>query len=351
MDTTSTTGSEGPLLAVAEHLLEIVDELGWDQPARVALLTSGSTPALGQVDCPIAGDHGLSVGWPTTIEGHPCPALAALGAQPDAAAAVLVTEGWADAESILALGGSNDGCVEHISVDGRLEIRTAVAVHRDGTRVQVTRPRGGVAHTACQIGGRVPDALAMTVGIDADLSGVRVDDILRRAWLSIAAIDVAGRLGPTVARAANANDVFDRFRESVAETRFSELGDDIAASPFARLARVVARSVSDDPDVTWKRAATRLCTESSEEVPMIGWALASAVEPFLLERWNATSERHARRWAGPGMLASITEAGYPSWDDLDVLFGEAVPRTRTYLELLPAIDEITADLAGNTRPT
>jgi len=32
-----------------------------------------------------------------------------------------------------------------------------------------------------------------------------------------------------------------------------------------------------------------------------------------------------------------------------VLFGEAVPRTRTYLELLPGIDEIVADLAGNAR--
>ncbi|MFM7509904.1 MAG: hypothetical protein ACKO5A_10210 [Actinomycetota bacterium] len=194
---------------------------------------------------------------------------------------------------------------------------------------------------------RVPDA----VGIDADPSGVRLEDIFRRAWLAIAAIDVAGRLGPTLAREANGSDVFVRFRESVAGTRFSELGDDIAASPLTRLARVVARSVSDDPGVTWKRAATRLRTETSEKVPMIGWALASAVEPFLLDRWDATSERRARRWAGPGMLASIAEAGYPGWGDLDVLFGEAVPRTRTYLELLPGIDEIVADLAGNSRPT
>jgi hypothetical protein len=49
------------------------------------------------------------------------------------------------------------------------------------------------------------------------------------------------------------------------------------------------------------------------------------------------------------MLAHITDAGYSTWDDIDVLFGETHPRTRTYLELLPDIDDIVSDLAGNAR--
>jgi hypothetical protein len=262
---------------------------------------------------------------------------------------VLVTEGWIDAAVLSALEGSNAGCSEHISVDGRIEIRTAIGVHRDGTRVQVSRPRGGDTHTTCMIAGRVPDALAMTVGIDADPAAVSVHDVLRRAWLSIAAIDAARRLRTDATTAATAPQAFEQFRELVASTRFSELGSDIAGSAFSRLARLVARSVSSDPDATWSRLTTRLRSEVNDDVPMIGWALSAAVEPYLLERWNVTSERRARRWAGPGMLAHITDAGYASWDDLDTLFGETLPRSRTYLELLPGIDAIVADLAGNAR--
>jgi hypothetical protein len=349
MDTTRNQ-VDGPLLAVTRQLLDITDGLGWDEPARLALLSDAGELPAGEIACPIGGDSGLVMGWPTEIEGHPCPALAELGPQPDAVGAVLITEGWIDAASVAANPELANGCADHIAVDGRLEVRTAIGVHRDGTRVQVSRPRGGITTTATQITGRVPDALAMTVGIDTDHTGVDVTDVLRRAWLSIATIGAARRLGANPGRIHSLDEAFGQLRDSVERTGCELLDDDLASSPFTRLARLLARSINDtDATATWHRLTRRLRTETSDDQLMLGWALAAGVDPSLTAHWNGTSERRARRWAGPGMLAHIINAGYATWDDLDVTMGETHPRTRSYLRILPGLDDIISDLAGNPR--
>ena len=347
---TNLTEVDGPLLAVARQLLDITDEMGWDQPARLALLNDATDLPEGEFACAVGDDSGLVMGWPTVIEGHPCPALAEIGAQHDSIGAVLITEGWIDAASVAAIPELSEGCAGHVAVDGRLEVRTAIGVHRDGTRVQVSRPRGGTTTTATGTAGRVPDALAMTIGIDADADGVNLADILRRAWLSIASIDAARQLGANPGGIHSVDEAFGQLRDRVADTRLDQLDDDLASSPFTRLARLVARSIDDtEATATWKRLTRRLRTETSDDQPMIGWALSAGVDPGVLCHWTATSERRARRWAGPGMLARIIDGGYATWDDLDIVMGEIHPRTRTYLQLLPALDDIIADLAGNPR--
>ena len=349
MDTTPATEVATELLAICSQLLEITSELGWDQPARLALLTEPDSSTGVAATFRIGDDHGLVMGFPRTIEGHPCPSLAELGAQPDAAGAVLVTEGWATVDALASTAEDGGFPLEHAAPDGRVEVRTAIGVHRNGTRVQITQTRRGLAHECTGVSGRVPDALAMTVGIDADLTRVRLEDLLRRAWLTIAAINAARQLGEIRIHADSIEEAVGQFRDLIARRGVARLDEDLASSPFTRLARLLARSIDTDPASTWRRLATRLRSETNDSQPILGWALAAAVEPQLLERWNAISERRARRWAGPGMLAHITDAGYSTWEDIDVLFGETHPRTRTYLELLPDIDDIVSDLAGNAR--
>lgn len=349
MDTATDSEVAASMLAISSQLLEITSDLGWDQPPRLALLTSVDSAADAEVHCQVGADVGLAMGFPIIIEGHPCPSLAELGAQPDAAGAVLVTEGWMDAGSVAAAAESGIVPLDHVAPDGRLEVRTVIGVHRDGTRVQITQPRGGQTHTACGIAGRVPDALAMTVGIDADSTGVRLDDLLRRMWLAVSAVAASSRLGAACEPDASIDEVIAQLRHMVAEGAISDLDRGVATTPFVRLARLLARSTDGDPTTTWERLAVRLRNETSDTHLLMGWALSAAIDPFLLERWNADSERRARRWSGPGMLAHITEAGYPSWDDIDAMFGETHPRTRSYLQLLPDVEDIISDLAGNSR--
>ncbi|MFZ4434866.1 MAG: hypothetical protein ACOYOQ_16870, partial [Microthrixaceae bacterium] len=278
MDTTPDTEVDEPLLAAAEGLIDIVDELGWDQPARIALLNESTESLESSIEAAVSGGDRLTMGWPTALEGHPCPALAELGAQPDAAAALLAVEGWIDATSLPALEGPTAGCAEHVTVDGRLEIRTVIGIDRDGRRVQITQPRGGESFPTTGTMGRVPDALAMTIGIDADATDIRCDDVLRRAWLSIAAINAAHHLTTANEPAAAANATFDQLRDRITTTGLADLHDCLRGAPFTRLARLIARSLdSTDGAATWKRLGIRLRNESAETEPMLGWALSAAV--------------------------------------------------------------------------
>ena len=99
-------------------------------------------------------------------------------------------------------------------------------------------------------------------------------------------------------------------------------------------------------DAAETRAASALRNEVADSIPLLGWAF-TGVDPGTPQRWNQTSERNARRWAGPGMLANMCDDAVGTWEGFDHVLGETTPRSRTYLELLPDIDDIVADLASS----
>jgi hypothetical protein len=338
------------LVAAATRMLEAVEELGWDQPARLSLIASpGSLPG-DPKEWTTPSVDGLMVRWPALLGGHPCPSIAALGSQPAAEGALIIAEGWADRTSAARLAERHPGCGEWLGTDGRLEYRMAIAMLRDGTRVQVSRARGAdTVDVTSEVSGRVPDALGMTLGIDPEPAGIEVPDVLRRIWLTFAVCHTARSLLERGIDPTDPEINSDVVKELVADVRFSKLPDATTRMPSGRFARLLARSVSGDDDATWVKLSKRLRVETSDDVPLIGWAYTSGVDPAVPDRWDTVAERNARRWAGPGMLAQIVDDAVGPWEAFDAAFAQVRPRTRTYLEALPDIDDLVADLAGNRR--
>ena len=210
-DTSGAGEVDSGLVAAAGEILDAIDELGWDQPARLALIAKpGALPGDPEWIGPEIAS-GLLVRFPVPLEGHPCPSIAALGTQPAADGAIVVAEGWADRHSSDRIIERNPGCAEHRGRDGRLEYRMAILALRDGTMIQLSRPRGATTvDVSTQVGGRVPDSLGMTLGTDPDPSGIEVTEILRRYWMTMTSChaaltyrDAGGAVGSRRAQVAN----------------------------------------------------------------------------------------------------------------------------------------------------
>ena len=293
------------LAEITRHFLRAADAAGWDEPAQLAALDVRPVTDLD----PDALDERLGVAWelraPVPVPGHPFASVLATEFPSDAIGVLFAVEGWMTHETELGDDDplSADAAV-HRGPDGRTEVRMAIALLTDGTRAQFCQVRGGAVHPFTgEFAGRIPSALRLLLG---NPSGETADctpyDVCHLAWTWMA-VSVAAAWADTdddeLLAAAG-----DQPPAAAALLAATEPGLSTLALPewFVWLAGHLGEG--------WDRVLDDLRT-ADDGHHLMGWLLAAATDPEVLDEWTDDDERLARARCDAGMLAMLADGSTP----------------------------------------
>lgn len=274
------------------------------------------------------------------LDGHPFDALIGRHADPESVGVVLATEAWM-APTVHLRGPLADDLAQHVTAEGRTEVRNVCLVLRDGTTAHAVAVRDGGIHLAGTAAGRVPAALRRMLGAPCGIRCETPAQVAARAWVHAALLSATTVGRSSAPRPENLPDglsVADATLFAVANS------DQLLAEVLPPALWWLVGQVRDDPAATWEVLLAAMVEEP--DLDAVRWLLVSGSSSgWAHAPCDEAVAAAALQWCDPDMFGYLFDGIVPASDDLAASFSDTAAQAGITL----SFPELAALAAGVLR--